>query len=1071
MTFFVRIPLYIKNSFILITLLLATVNVNSQERAASLIHQQSFGSDPYNKIAYNDRIVLASGKKEAGSPKLSGLVDILKYTDTGFELINQVKFSDSKSELPFEEIHDVAYFNDYWLILAYGHYGYHIISATTSDGKIEKIDELQLNYYDMTELVLGGSNNFYIVSREAALSATHISLSSSGKFIANNKIEFGKKPNEPNYLDHFSVSYENRVLYLTSNQAESTAGIYKLPLADDGSFQEPVEILLNGAMSNYHTIKVHGDLWLMSYHYWGFQVAQLEGNALKIIYQSPENTSYEDFEVKDNYIYAASLFGTIDIYEIEESDVITFTRSQSTSGFINDSLLVDDKLFLTKDAEGIEVFQIHQHSSLTSIATFNQSGQITDIDKQGNELASAAMDQSLYFWTINENSDASLDAFYKARSIQGVVWDEDKVVISDSGRLETHRIDNIKRNIDLGISHGIVSSSGRDGQLVKVDNGFIVSAFNKITFADSEKNILSSIEYDQYPYDQQLVVSGDLLFVTHQVPSEVIIYDISDLTDITELNRIQRNHYIIGNVAAKNHYLFVPVISNNNELVITPYDISQPEKLVELTSIKVDVYNPDIFNNEIALHIYEEFLVVVGDYGVLFDITDPTKPIKIHKNTAISSDGFGKGFGKELFTVAKYTSGNLQHSKINLAPTHSNITISLNEDEQGTANLDASDQEGDSVVFEIISVPTKGNLTLTDNKTISYQPEPNLNGYDSAKILVTDIHGGASEFNVEIQINAINDTPNIETTLIEVSEDQSLTLSLEALDVDGDELMFSLIKQANNGSATLTDKGVLTYLSNPNFNGEDVIEVQVTDSEGASDTKIIPINVAQVNDLPVYIGNSEFNGVEDQTLTFMLSGSDIDGDSIEYDFSFLPAGWDGSIDGENVTINPKENDHGDFSIRILLNDGTTVVEQLLNIILDAVNDEPTLTEDTVSISVISGKAISTTLIASDIDGDSLSFSITEQPTKGVANVNESGVVTFTANTGTQGADSFIVTVSDSSGASASQIINVSISPVPDKTSDNKKSGGSFSWMCLLITGLLVVNRKLLGYKISLSRTG
>ena len=118
-----------------------------------------------------------------------------------------------------------------------------------------------------------------------------------------------------------------------------------------------------------------------------------------------------------------------------------------------------------------------------------------------------------------------------------------------------------------------------------------------------------------------------------------------------------------------------------------------------------------------------------------------------------------------------------------------------------------------------------------------------------------------------------------------------------------------------------------------------------------------------------------------------------------------------------------------------MSDGTESVTQTVNVNITAENDAP-FTEVTSSLSVTEDGAASGTITATDIDGDTLSYTYSA-PSKGTI-VSSKGSYIYTPTVNATGADSFTVTVSDGT-ESVTQTVNVNITaendtPITDATS-------------------------------------
>lgn len=1037
----------IKNTLLLAFVSFAIFNISAQEQPASLVLKESFGSDPYGLMAYHNGTIVVAGKDGAGSPNASRFLDILQYSDAGFELTSQFQLPRSTDNSLLTGTLDLTYHNGYWQLLVSSESSYHLMSMSLFDGKLSIIDELAINIpNDRVKLVAGSSENLYLVSSESSLAVTHFKITSNGSIEKKSKVLFGIAPNEPSYQDDFSISYDNQALYLTSNQDNSPAKLYKLPVTNDGTPQEAEKLSLENARSSYHTSKVSGDLWFLSYHFWGFQVARIEDNTLNIIYEFDENSSYTSIEVKDNFIFGIDTFNSIDVFEIADDGTITHSSKLETKGFIGDAHLADEQIFFTRGWNGIEVVKIKDDASLISLNSFNQSGQVIDMAMHENELAIAALDKNLHFWTIDEAKPASLNAtFNTLNNIQGVEWNGDEIVINSDAQFESHLAGNLKNNIDVGVQYDILGSSGRDGQVIKLENGYLSQSFTQLNFIDESNNLVTTIHFEScntLSCVQEIVASNNLLFVPLLSPSEVVIYDTSELSNIVEVSRITRQGSLQGNVAVKNNYLYVPVVLRNGNIGITPYDITNPSNPIELLSVTFDGINTA------TLHIDGDFLIAIGDKGALFDITNPEKPMLVDTNPNISTNGIALGVGRDLFTASKYSSGHLHRSQINLAPQQDDLSMNLLEDGQATIALSATDNENDDVTYSILGKPVKGSLSVQDNTTLLYEGTSNDNGADIAQLLVVDTHGGSSQFNVAINITPVNDAPILETSEINAIEDTPANVMLSASDIDSDTLIFSIITPPKFGIVELNKEGAITYLAKSNYDGDDTIEVQVTDNEDALDSKTIAINISPVNDAPMFTGKTKSQGNEDYNLTFELSANDIDGDDVTFELISTPNGWSGNLKENNLVLTPKANDNGDFSVVIAMQDGKSTTKQTLIATLAAVNDAPTFDDTPLNILVTSNQSQTAALTATDVDNDPLKFEVSEQATKGNAMVNEKGIIIYTAEATKTGTDNFIVTVTDAAGATANKTVSVNIS-TPTAPRTNESGGGSLSWLYLL----------------------
>ena len=859
---------------------------------ASLVLTETFGSEPYDHIACHDSILLVSGSTGAGANDESRYIDILQYSDEGFNRIGRHKFDFSQDSRFPTRVLDIKFFRGYWVVLLSDRNGVILVTASIINNQlqIENTQTLNVVFRD-PELVTGHDNNIYLVDTGNSLKVTHLKIEELGTIQAFETVNFGETPNEPSYNEFFSVSFDNQSLYLTSNQHEEPAYLYRLPLEDTGAALDPIEITFDDAESKYSALKVVGDFWFFSYRFWGFHVAKMEENSLSLIYQESNDVRFNDFIIDDNVVFGIDTFGEIRIYVINEDDSIDFVDNYRTTTFLYDASLSDNTLFVTRNWSGIEAISIENPSTLTSLHTFNESGEVVDFSLQDGELAVNAMDKNLHFWSLGEGQPSSLNTTFNTLNTNaGVAWDNEYILLNNSGFFESHLVANAKNNIDVGERHGSLGTSGRDGQIVELENGYLAQSFGFLNFFDQEYNKLSSFELSGISsssiFIQEPVAYDNLLFVPTLWPSEVIIYDTSDLAVVAELSRISRSSTIKGNVAVSGNYLYVPTSQPNGELVITIYDISDPSDPVTLPSFNLPVSKV----NEVTLHINEGFLIVVNDKGALFDLTDPTAPVLIDENSGISTNGIGKGFDEQLFTVSLGSGGVINRTQINFAPEQADLLLETDEDMQGAVPLMPEDNENDEVSFSLSMEPALGSITI-ENESLSYQPFADANGADRAELLVTDVHGGATIFSIDISILPVNDPPAIEVMSIRTQEDNAVTVDVIASDVDSETLIYSILAESMFGSAEVSEAGQLTYTPIQNYFGEDTIEIEVSDQLGLTDSSEFIITINPVNDLPIFTGDLSKQANEDEIVELGLTSTDVDGDTVEYEIVSLPDGW------------------------------------------------------------------------------------------------------------------------------------------------------------------------------------
>ena len=132
----------------------------------------------------------------------------------------------------------------------------------------------------------------------------------------------------------------------------------------------------------------------------------------------------------------------------------------------------------------------------------------------------------------------------------------------------------------------------------------------------------------------------------------------------------------------------------------------------------------------------------------------------------------------------------------NVAPVAQDQAVSTNEDTEKSITLTASDANGDSLTFSVVSGPTNGTLTGTA-PNLTYTPDANYNGPDSFTFKANDGLADSNTATVSITVTAVNDAPVANGQSVTTNEDTAKAITLSASDVDGNALTFSVVTRAD----------------------------------------------------------------------------------------------------------------------------------------------------------------------------------------------------------------------------------------------------------------------------------
>src|SRR5690606_14672949 len=122
----------------------------------------------------------------------------------------------------------------------------------------------------------------------------------------------------------------------------------------------------------------------------------------------------------------------------------------------------------------------------------------------------------------------------------------------------------------------------------------------------------------------------------------------------------------------------------------------------------------------------------------------------------------------------------------NDAPVAQDGVVNVNEDSSVNTSMVATDVDSASLNYSVVTPPSHGTLVITNINTgaYTYTPEPNYNGTDSFTFKVNDGEVDSNVATVNITVNSINDAPVANNNLVNVAEDSSASIVLEATDAD-----------------------------------------------------------------------------------------------------------------------------------------------------------------------------------------------------------------------------------------------------------------------------------------------
>jgi len=372
---------------------------------------------------------------------------------------------------------------------------------------------------------------------------------------------------------------------------------------------------------------------------------------------------------------------------------------------------------------------------------------------------------------------------------------------------------------------------------------------------------------------------------------------------------------------------------------------------------------------------------------------------------------------------------------INTTPTSSAVSASTNEDTAKTITLSATDVDGNSLTYSIVSNPSNGSLGSVSGTSVTYTPTANWNGTDTFTYKANDGIIDSNTSTVTVTVAAVNDVPVTAAVSASTNEDTATTITLSATDVEGSSLTYSIVSNPSNGSLGSVSGTSVVYTPNTNWNGTDTFTYKANDGIADSNTATITVTVTAVNDPPT-TNDESVSTNEDTAINITLGATDVDViGNLTYSIASNPSNGSVSLSESTATYTPNANWSGIDTFTWKANDGTVDSNTAtVTVTVAAVNDVPVASA--VSASTNEDTAVTITLSATDIDGDNLTYSIVSNPSNGSLGSVSGTSVVYTPTANWNGTDTFTYKANDGIIDSNTSTVTVTVNNIANFPGEN-----------------------------------
>ena len=459
-----------------------------------------------------------------------------------------------------------------------------------------------------------------------------------------------------------------------------------------------------------------------------------------------------------------------------------------------------------------------------------------------------------------------------------------------------------------------------------------------------------------------------------------------------------------------------------------------------------------------------------------FEITDTGE---LAFNTAPDFENPSDADGNNVYVVVVTATagGEIASQTVTVTVTNENApvfaaatataTYSVAEGQTVVATVIAIDDDGDTITYELTSGADRSSFTinaasgvLAFNTAPDFENPTDAGGNNVYVVVVTATAGGeiASQ-TVTVTVTNVNDNSPVlaGTAAHTVAEGQTVVATVIAIDDDGDTITYELTSGADRSSFTIdAASGVLAFNTAPDFEnpgdagGNNVYVVVVTATAGGEiASQTVTVTVTNVDDnAPVFAeGSAAHNVAEGQTVVGTVIATDGDGDTITYtltgadqdDFEITDTGllaFNTAPDFENPSDAGGNNV---YVVVVTATSGTRTAFQTVTVTVTNVNDNTPVLASTATHNVAEGQTVVTTVIATDGDGDTITYTLTGGADQGDFEIDAaSGVLAFNTApdfenpTDAGGNNVYVVVVTATAGGQAvTQAVRVTVTNVDD----------------------------------------
>jgi RHS repeat-associated protein len=360
----------------------------------------------------------------------------------------------------------------------------------------------------------------------------------------------------------------------------------------------------------------------------------------------------------------------------------------------------------------------------------------------------------------------------------------------------------------------------------------------------------------------------------------------------------------------------------------------------------------------------------------------------------------------------------------NSAPSITSVpNLITNIDREYQYNITGIDSDGDLLLWSLDKKP-EGMVIDANTGALRWKPRADQIGEHTVAVQLTDAYGAFVGQEFTLTVTGVNQTPQIVSTPVTSSAlNQQYTYTVVATDPENDAIAYSLGRRP--AGMTIDAQGKIQWT--PTQIGSQTVEVIASDTQGATSTQTYTLTVGAtaINNAPLITSTPVSVAALGSTYKYQVVAKDSDaGDTLTYQLlspSPVPTGM--SINATTGLLTWTNPVAGNYQVVVgAVDKGGLAAAQRFTLTARA-NNAPVINSTAVTTAT-PGSAYSYDVVATDVDGDRLTYTLDQVSLNKGMTIDALGRLRWTPTTSNVGTHNIVLTVSDGNGGTKQQTYNL-----------------------------------------------